>query len=887
MSVLVNIVTTYNGAGAKRAMRDLSLMQKQAALSGQRMSGSMLAASASMRRVGASTAAVGASMSKRLSLPLVAVGVVSLKMAADFEKSMKLIQTQAGGSAADVRELSAAVLKLAPSGEHGPTELSNALYHLKSVGMENADAMKALKIASEGASVGQADLEATTNALAGAWRVGVAGATTFKEAMGTINAVVGAGNLRMEDLNAALGTGILTTAKTFGVSLQSVGASIALFTAQGQPAAQSATRLRMAMSMMAAPTDKAKEALADIGLKSTDLAKALRKGGISEAIGLLREKMKGLSEIKQGQLLAAAFGGARGGGTIMALVNGYDTLLDKEKQIAKNTGKFDKLVTANADRLSAKWENLKATLSTSAIQIGNALMPAATAMVRDLKRVGDAFSRLDSGTRTWIVKLGVAAAVAGPLLVVVGKLAVGIGRLVGVVAKITLAFGKGAAAAPKYARAIAGATKAVAGFARSLVTTTARMVRSAAVWIAQAAKAAARQVAAAARASSAWAASATRTIAAWTRQAAAAAASAARQAAAWVGSAARAAAAQVAAAGRMAAAWVASTAKTIAAWTRQAAVATAIAAKQAAAWAAETAAKVAATAATIAHSAATKASAAAQWLLNIALTANPIGLVVVAIAALVAAFIIAYKKSERFRKIVTGAWNAIKRATVTVFNWIVGFFKKWGTLIVRVLIGPMGNLVILLVKNWQRIRDGAVGAFNSIVSYAAGLPGRILSAVGSGAKLLYGFGADVLRGVWNGMSSIAGWLKDKVYSFFKNLLPGWAKKALGISSPSKVFAEVGKNIGLGMALGMDGTHPMVRRAAQALAGAALPAFGGPGGFRGAGGGYGRSGAVVISRGAVQVEITVGAGVRPGEVKTAARSGLEQALVKLAREINAT
>lgn len=54
----------------------------------------------------------------------------------------------------------------------------------------------------------------------------------------------------------------------------------------------------------------------------------------------------------------------------------------------------------------------------------------------------------------------------------------------------------------------------------------------------------------------------------------------------------------------------------------------------------------------VAGSVATGAMTAAQWLLNAAMTANPIGIVIVAIVALVAAVVIAYKKSETFRRIV-------------------------------------------------------------------------------------------------------------------------------------------------------------------------------------------------------------------------------------------
>ena len=62
--------------------------------------------------------------------------------------------------------------------------------------------------------------------------------------------------------------------------------------------------------------------------------------------------------------------------------------------------------------------------------------------------------------------------------------------------------------------------------------------------------------------------------------------------------------------------------------------------------------------------------AAKQWLLNAAMTANPIGLVVVAIAAFVAAIVLAWNHSETFRAVVIGAWEAIKAAAVDVWGWL-------------------------------------------------------------------------------------------------------------------------------------------------------------------------------------------------------------------------
>lgn len=81
----------------------------------------------------------------------------------------------------------------------------------------------------------------------------------------------------------------------------------------------------------------------------------------------------------------------------------------------------------------------------------------------------------------------------------------------------------------------------------------------------------------------------------------------------------------------------------------------------------------------------TKIAAAVQWALNAALTANPIGLVVVAILALGAGLVLAYKKSATFRAIVqaTGAAGRV------ALGWIVDKARDVGAWIGR--LGPTAN----------------------------------------------------------------------------------------------------------------------------------------------------------------------------------------------------
>jgi hypothetical protein len=80
------------------------------------------------------------------------------------------------------------------------------------------------------------------------------------------------------------------------------------------------------------------------------------------------------------------------------------------------------------------------------------------------------------------------------------------------------------------------------------------------------------------------------------------------------------------------------------------------------------AASVAQAAATVATTVATKAAAAGQWALNAAMSANPIGAVVVLIVALVAGLVLAYNKSDTFREVVDKAFDVAKKAIDPVVN---------------------------------------------------------------------------------------------------------------------------------------------------------------------------------------------------------------------------
>lgn len=93
----------------------------------------------------------------------------------------------------------------------------------------------------------------------------------------------------------------------------------------------------------------------------------------------------------------------------------------------------------------------------------------------------------------------------------------------------------------------------------------------------------------------------------------------------------------------------------------------------------------------------TKAMVIAQKLLNYEMTINPIGLVVLAIAALVAAFVIAYQHSEKFRDIVTNAFNAVKVVAEFVGD-AIGFYFKTIFGVIKMEINAIISLVNIAIR---------------------------------------------------------------------------------------------------------------------------------------------------------------------------------------------
>lgn len=181
----------------------------------------------------------------------------------------------------------------------------------------------------------------------------------------------------------------------------------------------------------------------------------------------------------------------------------------------------------------------------------------------------------------------------------------------------------------------------------------------------------------------------------------------------------------------------------------------------------------------------------AQKAMNLAMKANPIGIVISLIAGLVVAFVTLWNKSDKFREFWINLWEKVKTASKNAINAVTGFFKNLPE-----------NVRTHLSNAAQKVVAWGTDLKNKGVAAAKKLGDSVVSGLKSLPGKLKGVGVDLIKGLWNGISDMAGWIKGKIEGFGKTVLNS-LKNFFGIKSPSRVMAEqVGKFLPQGLASGV-------------------------------------------------------------------------------------
>lgn len=186
-----------------------------------------------------------------------------------------------------------------------------------------------------------------------------------------------------------------------------------------------------------------------------------------------------------------------------------------------------------------------------------------------------------------------------------------------------------------------------------------------------------------------------------------------------------------------------------------------------------------------------------------------IGAVIDVLIGLVKAFAPLIPVIAKLLPPITRLVMAVLKALMPIIEPLLPIITQLATVLANVLGGAVSTLTdgLNAILPLFEKATGWIGEFyGNIISTFGDIPGKMLE-----------IGGNLVSGLWDGISGAGSWLKDKILSWAGDLLPGWVKDILGISSPSKVFADIGGHVAGGMAKGITDGSSQVQKAAEAMA----------------------------------------------------------------------
>ena len=158
---------------------------------------------------------------------------------------------------------------------------------------------------------------------------------------------------------------------------------------------------------------------------------------------------------------------------------------------------------------------------------------------------------------------------------------------------------------------------------------------------------------------------------------------------------------------------------------------------------------------------------------------------------------------------------ALIQALPDIIVTIVEAIPQIITGIVDALIGNIDKIIMAGVQLFVSLIENLPTIIVEIVKAVPQIIAGIVEAFGNLLYKIVEVGASLVKGLWEGIQSMISWLWNKVSGWVSGLVND-IKGALGIHSPSTVFAGIGENMGLGLGRGfveaMHGVERDMRRA---------------------------------------------------------------------------
>ena len=343
---------------------------------------------------------------------MLAAGTATVKMASQFDTSMRNVNSISKLSEVQFKALSDQVLTLSTKMPQSAKVLADGLYDIASSGFSGADGMKVLEASAKAASAGMTDTATSAKGVTAVLNAYGFEAEEAARVSDTMFKTVDKGVITFEELSSTVGDWV-GMAKAANLSFEEASGAIAYMTTKGIGAAEAGTSLQRMLTGIIKPSEEMAAVIKNAGYESGEMM--LKTLGLTGTMKVLNDTTGG--SITKLIELMPEIRGVRGANALLGA--GYEELTDYMEDFNNTAGATNTALAEQSKSLDYQMKLLKNNANAVVIALGSELIPSVNKYVTSLTQ----FIQTHKDAIVEIVKLGGAAVGAvGGILLLAGAL---------------------------------------------------------------------------------------------------------------------------------------------------------------------------------------------------------------------------------------------------------------------------------------------------------------------------------------------------------------------------------------------------------------------------------------------------------------------------------
>ena len=395
-------------------------------------------ASSAVTRAGQQLTNIGGTLTAGISAPLLGIGAAAVATASSFQSNMNMLQAVTQGTAAEMEEASQAAVQLGADVRlpgASASDAATAMLELGRAGLSVNESMSAARGVLQLAAAGELSVASAAGYTSAALNAfGLAGS----EATAVANLLAAASNASAADV-AQVGDAMQMSAAVFAaakIPVNDLVTGIAQMANAGIQGSDAGTSLKTMLLSLQSPTAVAANLMSSLGISVYDAQGNMLP--MRDIVGQFSMALSGLSQEQRNATLSTIFGSDAIRAANVVLMQGT-TAWDEMSGAVNRAGAADDLAAARMAGLGGAFEGLKSSIETVLLTAALPFVAMLENLVRWVTDVIGNLQNLDPQFLNMAVTIGTVLAAAGPLTMVLGMVLTVIGALISPIGLVVLA----------------------------------------------------------------------------------------------------------------------------------------------------------------------------------------------------------------------------------------------------------------------------------------------------------------------------------------------------------------------------------------------------------------------------------------------------------------